>query len=175
MLSHRTELGVVSVDHHRQRVWLFSFVGFFWWYSDPSMNMVQSIIQKEYFKDGFVCSPLGYDDYYDVDLGYQQCLDLVLTPNSTNVNLTGTSYSFVPFDPAVVKTADGEGVDVTLYNPVGGGTSLADMMTITDPSADTSGEDAEYAGLKDLSGCGCNMLVQPVSEALKFYSTDSTV
>jgi len=54
MLSHRTELGVVSVDHHRQRVWLFSFVGFFWWYSDPSMNMVQSIIQKEYFKDGFV-------------------------------------------------------------------------------------------------------------------------
>ena len=155
--------------------WLFSFVGFFWWYSDPSMNVVQSIIQKEYFKDGFVCSPLGYDDYYDVDLGYQQCLDLVLTPNSTNVNLTGTSYSFVPFDPAVVKSADGEGVDVTLYNPVGGGTSLADMMTIADPSADTSGEDAEYAGLKDLSGCTCNMLVQPVSEALKFYSADSTV
>jgi len=156
-------------------VWLFSFVGFFWWYSDPSMNVVQSIIQKEYHKDGFVCSPLGYDDYYDADIGYQQCLDLVLTPNSTNVNLTGTSYSFVPFDPAVVKTADGEGVDVTLYNPVGGGTSLADMMAIGDPAADTSGEDAEYAGLKDLSGCTCNMLVQPVSSALKFYSADSTV
>ena len=155
--------------------WLFSFVGFFWWYSDPSMNVVQSIIQKEYHKDGIVCSPLGYDDYYDADIGYQQCLDLVLTPNSTNVNLTGTSYSFVPFDPAVVKTADGEGVDVTLYNPVGGGTSLADMMAIGDPAADTSGEDAEYAGLKDLSGCTCNMLVQPVSSALKFYSADSTV
>jgi hypothetical protein len=139
------------------------------------MNVVQSIIQKEYHKDGFVCSPLGYDDYYDADIGYQQCLDLVLTPNSTNVNLTGTSYSFVPFDPAVVKTADGEGVDVTLYNPVGGGTSLADMMAIGDPAADTSGEDAEYAGLKDLSGCTCNMLVQPVSSALKFYSADSTV
>jgi len=77
-------------------VWLFSFVGFLWWYSDPSMNVVQSVIQKEYFKDGFVCSPLGYDDYYDVDLGYQQCLDFVLTPNSTNVNLTDGTYFVFP-------------------------------------------------------------------------------
>ena len=74
-----------------------------------------------------------------------------------------------------MKNAAGEGVDTTLYNPVGGGTSLTDLMLAGDPAADTTTDDAEYAGLNDLSGCTCNMLVQPVSSELMFYAGDSTV
>ena len=74
-----------------------------------------------------------------------------------------------------MKTAAGEGVDTTLYNPVGGGTSLTDLLLAGNPAADTTNDDTEYAGLNDLSGCTCNMLVQPVSSGLTFYAGDSTV
>ena len=104
-------------------IWLFSFGGFVWWYSDPSMYVTQSVIQKEFEKEGFVCDPLGYDDYYKSALGYDECLLKVRAPTMDTVVLTDGAYSFVPFDPRLVKQLGGQGVDKTLYNPVGGGTS----------------------------------------------------
>lgn len=180
-------------------VWLFSFVGFLWWYSDPSMYLVQSVIQKEFEKEGFVCSPLGYDEFYSVDLGYAQCLDLVRIPNEINVDLTNSTgtevYSFIPFDPIVVRMQDKKGVDKSIYNPVGGGTSAASAAdALADFAAEMAAsqeeqnnynpfgrrlmasidEDIEYAGLTNLSGCNCNMIFisddANENEELKFFS-----
>ena len=94
-----------------------------WWYSDPSMYITQSVIQKEFEKEGFRCDPLNYDEFYDSALGYDECLFKVRAPTIDNVILTGNEYSFVPFDPRLVRQRDGTGVVKSIYNPVGGGTS----------------------------------------------------
>ena len=102
-----------------------------WWYSDPSMYVTQSVIQKEFEKEGFRCDPLNYDEFYDSALGYDECLLKVRAPTIETVVLTEGVYSFVPFDPRLVRKRDGQGVDKSLYNPVGGGTSkkaLADLV-----------------------------------------------
>ena len=94
-----------------------------WWYSDPSMYITQSVIQKEYEKEGFRCDPLNYDGFYDSALGYDECLLKVRAPTLDSVVLTGNEYSFIPFDPRLVRQRDGTGVVKSIYNPVGGGTS----------------------------------------------------
>jgi|TARA_B110000967_G_scaffold166755_1_gene174948 hypothetical protein len=108
-------------------VWLFAFGGFMWLYSDPSMYVTESVIQKEFEKEGFVCSPLGYDKYYESALGYDECLLRLRLPTAKTVVLTDGMYSYVPFDPRLVRKLDGAGVDQCIYNPVGGGTSKKDL------------------------------------------------
>ena len=98
-----------------------------WLYSDPSMYVTESVIQKESEKEGFVCNPLGYDDYYQSALGYEECLLRLRLPTAKTVVLKDGIYSYVPFDSRLVKKFDGEGVDQCLYNPVGGGTSMKDV------------------------------------------------
>ena len=94
-----------------------------WWYSDPSMYITQSVIQKEFEKEGFRCDPLNYDEFYGSALGYDECLLKVRAPTLDSVVLTGNEYSFIPFDPRLVRQRDGTGVVKSIYNPVGGGTS----------------------------------------------------
>ena len=106
-------------------VWFLSFGGFVWWYSDPSMYITQSVIQKEFEKEGFRCDPLNYDEFYGSALGYDECLLKVRAPTLEAVVLTGHEYSFIPFDPRLVRQQDGSGVEKSIYNPVGGGTSQA--------------------------------------------------
>jgi len=131
------------------------------------MFIQQSVVVKEFEKEGFECQPLGYDDYYETDIDYQQCLAALLVPSEDNVVLEGNEYSFIPFDKRV-KKQDGKPVDAPLYNPVGGGTSMADLMANSmdndpwsppAPAASSDEESAEYEGLAELSGCGCNMIV----------------
>ena len=133
-------------------VWLFSFAGFFWWYTDPSMYITQSVIQKEHFKAGFTCSPLDYDDHYDVALGYEECLVTVREPNVNSVKEAEGKYSFVPFNPVFVKKSDGNGVDVSLYNPVGGGTSvnaLAEQFAAAQEEYENFFSDYQYDPVAD--------------------------
>jgi hypothetical protein len=135
---------------------------------------VQTVISKDYSITGYDCIPLGYDDYYQVDLSMQQCRDLIRAPTTENVILDDdiNEYSFIPFDPTVVKIIGGDELTKSLYNPVGGGTSISDMMCndqgcINDPRCilpascdkDSDVESVEYAGLADLSECGCNMII----------------
>ena len=132
------------------------------------------MISKDYSITGYDCIPLGYDDYYQVDLSMQQCRDLIRAPTTENVILDDdiNEYSFIPFDPTVVKIIGGDELTKSLYNPVGGGTSISDMMCndqgcINDPRCilpascdkDSDVESVEYAGLADLSECGCNMII----------------
>ena len=149
------------------------------------------MISKDYSITGYDCIPLGYDDYYQVDLSMQQCRDLIRAPTTENVILDDdiNEYSFIPFDPTVVKIIGGDELTKSLYNPVGGGTSINDMMCfdqgcINDPyceipascDEDSDVESVEYAGLADLSECGCNMIIpqDPLlgTAELLFYGSD---
>ena len=156
-------------------IWIFSFFGFIWWYSDPSMYITQSVIQKEFEKPGFECAPLGYDDHYEISIGYAECKLKILEPNPDTVTLSDDEkyYEFIPFPTSgdnVVLTSDRAAVTKGLYDPVGGGTGAA--ATALDPfammfggyygdyfSAPEEGEDdPEYEGLAELSGCNCKMV-----------------
>ena len=130
------------------------------------MFIEQSLVVKDFEKEGFECHPLGYDDHYETDVNYQQCLAALLVPSEDNVVLKDNEYSFIPFDKRLVKKQDGKPVDAPLYNPVGGGTSMADMMNMMNdpyapPAPPSSGDEepSEYEGLAELSGCGCDMIV----------------
>ena len=130
-------------------VWLLSFGGFVWWYSDPSMYITQSVIQKEFEKEGFRCDPLNYDEFYGSALGYDECLLKVRAPTLEAVVLTGNEYSFIPFDPRLVRQQDGSGVEKSMYNPVGGGTSQAALAEMY------AQRQAEYeAAYSDFEGFG---------------------
>ena len=59
------------------------------------MYITQSVIQKEYEKEGFRCDPLNYDEFYGSALGYDECLLKVRAPTLEAVVLTGNEYSFV--------------------------------------------------------------------------------
>ena len=123
-----------------------------WWYSDPSMYITQSVIQKEFEKEGFRCDPLNYDEFYGSALGYDECLLKVRAPTIDTVVLTGDEYSFIPFDPRLVRQRDGKGVDKSIYNPVGGGTSkkaIADMEA--QMQADMLAAYADFAGFDESS------------------------
>jgi len=178
-------------------VWFGTFVGFFWYYSSPSMYLVQTVISKDYSITGYDCVPLGYDDYYQVSLSMQECRDSIRAPTAENVilNEAKTEYSFIPFDPTVVKIIGGDELTKSLYNPVGGGTSMMAMMM--DPMCNNPGctndpqctvpascdevdddEPVEYAGLVDLSECGCNMIItgrsETLDESLLLYGSSSS-
>jgi len=45
------------------------------------MYITQSVIQKEFEKPGFECAPLGYDDHYEISIGYAECKLKILEPN----------------------------------------------------------------------------------------------
>jgi hypothetical protein len=156
-------------------IWIFSFFGFIWWYSDPSMYITQSVIQKEFEKPGFECAPLGYDEHYDISVGFAECELKILEPNTDTVTLSddGEYYEFIPFPTSgdnVVLTSDRAAVTKGLYDPVGGGTGAA--ATAADPFASLFGgyygdyfsapeegeDDPEYEGLAELSGCNCKMV-----------------
>ena len=123
-----------------------------WWYSDPSMYITQSVIQKEFEKEGFVCDPLNYDEFYDSALGYDECLLKVRAPTIETVVLTEGVYSFVPFDPRLVRKRDGQGVDKSLYNPVGGGTSKKALAELAAQiQAEETAALADFTGLADTS------------------------
>jgi hypothetical protein len=160
-------------------IWIFSFFGFIWWYSDPSMYITQSVIQKDFEKPGFECAPLGYDEHYEISVGYAECELKILEPNTDTVTLSddGEYYEFIPFPTSgdnVVLTSERTAVTKGLYDPVGGGTGAAAQAT--DPFFDfifgggyddhygdghtyEEGEDdPEYEGLVELSGCNCKMV-----------------
>ena len=156
-------------------IWIFSFFGFIWWYSDPSMYITQSVIQKEFEKPGFECAPLGYDEHYEISVGYAECELKILEPNTDTVTLSDDEkyYEFIPFPTSgdnVVLTSDRAAVTKGLYDPVGGGTGAA--ATAADPFASLFGgyygdyfsapeegeDDPEYEGLAELSGCNCKMV-----------------
>ena len=123
-----------------------------WWYSDPSMYITQSVIQKEFEKEGFRCDPLNYDEFYDSALGYDECLFKVRAPTIDNVVLTGNEYSFVPFDPRLVRQRDGTGVVKSIYNPVGGGTS---KKVLAEKEAQRlADEEAAFADFAESGGMG---------------------
>ena len=68
------------------------------------MFIKQSVVVKEFEKEGFECHPLGYDDYYETDINYQQCLAALLVPSEDNVVLKDNEYSFIPFDKKLMKS-----------------------------------------------------------------------
>ena len=62
------------------------------------MFIQQSVVVKEFEKEGFECQPLGYDGHYESDIDYQQCLAALRVPSEDNVVLEDNEYSFIPFD-----------------------------------------------------------------------------
>ena len=121
-----------------------------WWYSDPSMYITQSVIQKEFEKEGFRCDPLNYDEFYGSALGYDECLLKVRAPTLEAVVLTGNEYSFIPFDPRLVRQQDGSGVEKSIYNPVGGGTSQAALAEMhAQMQAEMEAAYSDFAGFGD--------------------------
>ena len=110
------------------------------------------MIQKEFEKEGFRCDPLNYDEFYDSALGYDECLFKVRAPTIDNVILTGNEYSFVPFDPRLVRQRDGTGVVKSIYNPVGGGTS---KKVLAEKEAQRlADEEAAFADFAESGGMG---------------------
>ena len=70
-------------------------------------------------------------------------------PTLEAVVLTGNEYSFIPFDPRLVRQQDGSGVEKSMYNPVGGGTSQAALAEMY------AQRQAEYeAAYSDFEGFG---------------------
>jgi hypothetical protein len=143
------------------------------------MYITQSVIQKDFEKPGFECAPLGYDEHYEISIGYAECELKILEPNTDTVTLSddGEYYEFIPFPTSgdnVVLTSERKAVSKGLYDPVGGGTSAQDMATdpllgmffgggyddhYSDGHTWEEGEDdPEYEGLAELSGCNCKMV-----------------
>ena len=96
---------------------ILGFVGCWIFYSEPGPEVIYTVTQPEWQKEGYECVPLQNEPNYDVLYTYDECISNFQKPSTSTVTHTGHIWIYQPIKGSVKSLQLGKkGEDIILGN-----------------------------------------------------------